>query len=580
LTVVFMATASIAQVPSIVMPERAYAQGASLGRSAKPEPVSALAPPAVSSADYPDDGEWYDGVGRYGDFVVDDPDDKAVRYELRLNGEPSMTLPTKAGKPVTVSLLPRRSGPNLLTVQSLDEEGTRSAPTTYDFSVKAGTTPSAHWKLDEAAGASALQAVTRDDEVEISARPHGGVTMGVEGQLGTAMSLDGVTGYAVTSGPVVDNRKSYSISTWARPVATSDGVLISQADDDIAGLGISVSAGHWAFETRSSDDTDPVRAVSGAQVQVGEWSHIVGVYDATARSLALYVNGDHAGEIPFERTALNADGPLRIGAGFSDGEPADLFRGEVDDMRVYDRILVPDEVRELSVRPVVRKGRWYLNTDGSDDTERGNHLTLHGGAMIDPGAGFYYGVSPAGLLVNGTDGYAETAGPVIRTDQSFTISGWVNASTRPAQRATVFSQAGMQINRFALRYVPGEDPAAQGGWQLEMADQDSAASRITTVRHPQFSEGSWEHLALVYDAAGDTMSLYVNGALSTDESSKAGVLGFHASNGGLQVGRSRLGAAEYWPGAIDDVWAYQGALSKEQIAILAGPSELETQEGP
>ncbi|MBC6464805.1 LamG domain-containing protein [Actinomadura alba] len=534
----------------------------------------------MSSTDYPDDGQWRDGVGRYGDFVIDDPDDQAVRYELRHNNEPLITLETKAGKPVTVSLLPRRAGPNLLRVQSVNGEGTWSAPTTYDFSVKAGTTSKAHWKLDEAADATVLQAVTRENEAEISAQPHGGVTLGVEGQRGTAMGLDGVTGYAATSGPIVDNRKSYSISAWAQPATTADGVLVSQSDDDVTGFGLSASAGHWVFDTRSSDDAAPARAVSDAQVQVGEWSHIVGVYDATAQDLTVYVNGIRAGEVSFEKSALNAYGPLRIGAGFSDGEPTDLFRGQIDDVQVFDRILVPDEVRQLSDRPVVRKGRWKLNTDGSDDTGHGNHLTLHGGAVIDPDSGFFYGMSPAGLLLNGTDGHAETAAPAVRTDQSFTIAGWVNPPSRPTQAATVFSQAGTAINRFALRYVPGEDPAVQGEWRLEMADEDSASSRTTAVRHPQFNEGSWEHLALVYDAAGDTMSLYVNGRPYADESAKAGVFGFNASNGGLQVGRSKLGDPEYWPGAIDDVWAYQGALSQEQIAILAVPSELETQEGP
>jgi hypothetical protein len=40
------------------------------------------------------------------------------------------------------------------------------------------------------------------------------------------------------------------------------------------------------------------------------------------------------------------------------------------------------------------------------------------------------------------------------------------------------------------------------------------------VRHSDYREGDWHHLAVVYDATADTMSLYR-------------------------------------PGAIDDVWAYQ-----------------------
>ncbi|MBD9726110.1 hypothetical protein PV755_27125 [Streptomyces caniscabiei] len=43
------------------------------------------------------------------------------------------------------------------------------------------------------------------------------------------------------------------------------------------------------------------------------------------------------------------------------------------------------------------------------------------------------------------------------------------------------------------------------------------------------------------------------------------VLSYKAT-GGLQIGRARTAGAwgEYWPGAVDDVWAFQGALSDSQ----------------
>ncbi|MBE4739258.1 MULTISPECIES: hypothetical protein [Streptomyces] len=48
------------------------------------------------------------------------------------------------------------------------------------------------------------------------------------------------------------------------------------------------------------------------------------------------------------------------------------------------------------------------------------------------------------------------------------------------------------------------------------------------------------------------------------------VLSYKAT-GGLQIGRARTAGAwgEYWPGAVDDVWAFQGALSDSQIAHLS-----------
>lgn len=40
----------------------------------------------------------------------------------------------------------------------------------------------------------------------------------------------------------------------------------------------------------------------------------------------------------------------------------------------------------------------------------------------------------------------------------------------------------------------------------------------------------------------------------------------------LQIGRTKAGTAgaEYFPGVIDDVWAFQGALNDSQVEQLAG----------
>lgn len=564
-------TASILQVPSFVAPgARAAAQ------AAVPDP------PTVFSAEYPDDFDLHGGVGSYGNFVVDDPGDTAVSYAISFNSGPSINVATTDGAAVTVRFLPTSGGTNWVTATSVGAGNIRSAPTTYLFRVADGTEAKARWKLDEPEGATTLQAVTRANEPEIVAQPQGGVTLGAEGQIGTAMSLDGSTAHAVTTGPIVDTTQSYTVSAWVRPTSTADATVAAQAGDSGTGFALSSVGGHWVFGKFLSDDAaaKSVRVVSDETPQVGEWNHVVGSYDAIANKLSLYVNGDLTGETPLTAAPWNAGGPFSIGAGSAAGEPADFFPGEVDEVRVYDRIVVADEVKELFRQPPVLKARWKLNVDGTDEPGHSNALTLTGGATIDPSAGFFFGSSPAGLLLNGTGGYAESAAPVVRTDRSFTITAWAHTATRPAEKAMVFSQAGTDVNRFAVRYLPGGDPATQGQWQLQMADEDTATARISTATHSNYTEDWWDHLALVYDAYHDTMTLYANGNPETTVSTKSGVLGFHATNGGLQIGRSKLGDPEYWPGAIDDIWAYQGVLSQDQIQQLAGGIELDTEHGP
>jgi hypothetical protein len=60
------------------------------------------------------------------------------------------------------------------------------------------------------------------------------------------------------------------------------------------------------------------------------------------------------------------------------------------------------------------------------------------------------------------------------------------------------------------------------------------------------------------------------------------VLPFAAAKG-LQLGRAKTSASgwgEYWSGAIDDVWVFQGAVSDTQIVALANGDDIATSPGP
>jgi hypothetical protein len=443
----------------------------------------------------------------------------------------------------------------------------------------------AHWALDEPVGASQVtgKANTR------LANANGNVTLGVEGQVGTAAEFDGSTGYAATDGPVIDTSKSFSVSAWVKlaPGAETQNMsVLSQDGNRQSGFSLKYypTTQKWQLLRYVSDDDTAANkaATSLTSADLGYWTHLVGVFDAQEQKLKIYMNGNHGVDGDFT-TPWNATGGLEIGRSKSSGSERNYFDGEIDDVRVYDRIVTADEAKELyNLRPVL-KGRWKLNTDGADDSGNGHAMTFGGTAHVDPSAGFYWGMSPGGLVLNGSSDYAQTAAPVLDTSQSFTVTAWVQGSYRPTAKATVFSQAGANTNRFLLRYLPGADPATQGSYELEMADSDVVSPRLSTTTHAGFTEGGWDQLAIVYDAAADKMSLYVNGALEengSNVSEEGQVLAFNATNGGLQLGRSKLGVAEYWPGLIDDVWAYQGALSEEQILLLAAPRELETENGP
>lgn len=97
------------------------------------------AAPAVSSVDYPSDGQPHGGSGVPGQFTFTGPAD-AVAYKYGISSLGQTVQASGPGQPVTVEVAPR-GGPNTLYVATLDAAGNQSALTQYEFKVNS-TEPS------------------------------------------------------------------------------------------------------------------------------------------------------------------------------------------------------------------------------------------------------------------------------------------------------------------------------------------------------------------------------------------------------------------------------------------------------
>jgi hypothetical protein len=141
-----------------------------------------------------------------------------------------------------------------------------------------------------------------------------GARFTTEGRFGGAVECDGVDDWLMVAG--VD---ALDYALWARSTGR-------------APLG-RVSGGHYA------------RAVE--PLAVGEWSYLAFTFDGEL--LRLYVDGVPVGE-RYRRTALvHSAGPLRICGNSFWGHFLDGF---VDELRVYDRALSPDELASDATTPI------------------------------------------------------------------------------------------------------------------------------------------------------------------------------------------------------------------------------------
>ena len=207
----------------------------------------------------------------------------------------------------------------------------------------------------------------------------------------------------------------------------------------------------------------------------------------------------------------------------------------------------------------------------------GSHLTMQ---YIEPDtpqkAGWTAGiVGPHALLVTGAGG-AEIPKPVLDTTKSYTVAAWVKMSSLDGFQ-TLVGIDGVHVSGFFLQFRGDSHKLTLSG-----VAQDTAHPGDTAIASANdlTALNTWYHLAGVYDAHAQTLSLYVNGVLQqTVPYAHAFSVGGHTS-----IGRGFFNAAptDFAHGAIDDVRFYQSALSPADILALArdGGAALPTAASP
>ncbi|MEU0228191.1 LamG domain-containing protein [Streptomyces sp. NPDC006284] len=177
-------------------------------------------------------------------------------------------------------------------------------------------------------------------------------------------------------------------------------------------------------------------------------------------------------------------------------------------------------------------------------------------------------VTDRALALDGTAGYAATAGQVLDTRASYTLSTWVRLTQAPTRNATVLSQDGEHRSLFGLGY---EHQA--GTWALRAVNKDAPVTDTWSYAKAEAKDaptvGAWTLLTGVYDAEEKEIRLYVNGKFQDAEPYTTA----WAATGSLQFGRMHWSDSysDYFKGNIDEPTVWQQALTPGQIADLAQP---------
>jgi hypothetical protein len=354
---------------------------------------------------------------------------------------------------------------------------------------------------------------------------------------------------------------AWSLAAWAKPEAidAQDHLIITYGD---AGSGSTphislASTDQWRVSTWE-DDLD----ANSPLPQLGVWTHLVGTCDGT--DLRLYVDGVLAAG-PLTVTNAPEDSFWTAGSEITGGG---VFRGALDDVRVYNRALSVDEVKALYAQgsstyqagqPTLLAsglvGYWPFNggdISGNsvlDRSGQGNNGTMSGGPLK------VIGKIGQALNLDGQNDMATIADHAsLDMTSAVTVSTWFYPRDLSGGWHVIAAKGISGTNsNYGLWYTGGYFSITfwNGTW-------------INHATNQTYSAGQWYHLVGIIDSANDNVRLYVNGQLDID--SQTETTNMVANNDPLYITVNYGGA---WAnGVIDETRVYNRALSADEVKAL------------
>jgi len=237
----------------------------------------------------------------------------------------------------------------------------------------------AYWAFDEGSGTSAIDSSGNGLNLLFHSMSNASWKDGISGKC---IQFDGSEDYATVNhnGSLDFAGKDLTVSVWMYHNGSGDfqslvANAVGQSSTRQFSLGLN-SSNQLLFYTY--DGTSWAKRVdSGSNlVSAGSWHHVVVVFDDTAGTAELFIDGENVGSA----SGLNslAYSPTYIYVGSREGY--EYLNGKIDEVRLYEEAITSDEVRALFLNPGGQKPQWTAEP-GATATAPDN-LVLNGGAEL------------------------------------------------------------------------------------------------------------------------------------------------------------------------------------------------------
>ena len=172
------------------------------------------------------------------------------------------------------------------------------------------------------------------------------------GKYGNAVNLDGINDYVNLGNPTaLQLTGSMTLSAWVyvSSFPADDAVVISKRGANAVGFQLDLTKDTGprtiGFKLTSSSGGQMIRYGTTA-LQPNTWYHIAGVYNATTKTMDVYLNGvlDN-GALVGTVTASQQNSTANVNIGRRPGASGFEFAGRIDDVRIADHALTQSQIQ-------------------------------------------------------------------------------------------------------------------------------------------------------------------------------------------------------------------------------------------
>jgi hypothetical protein len=404
-------------------------------------------------------------------------------------------------------------------------------------------------------------------------------TSPTQGKIGQAFNFNGAPNAVVVPySSAINPPSTLSVGAWVYHAASS-GIIetvseFSGTNDEpyyILYRG-DLSPTSWEIGLKQSDDTYPVNPFT-MNFPVNSWHHIMMTADGAQRRV--YLDGVLVDSQSYNGTIKSdSGGKFYIGESNFTGPGIRFWNGKLDDVRIYNRALGPQEEQQLYHQGIANVahsnigisnglvGYWPLDgnttswtTDTTQDVSgNGNTGTLVGMSTTTSPT---QGKIGQALMFDGSTSYID-AGNVLNLTSAITVSAWVKPSTFSGPKFPMIVAKGE--NDAYTFFI--NNPVAPGAVFFRIGDGSGAGDAQSAAA---LALGKWGHVVGTYD--GSTVKVYVNGVLSGSKA-KSGSIPTTALDLDIGYCSDACNADLYFAGAIDDVRIYNRALNASEVKQL------------